>query len=137
LNIISKRDIKQVRAYIGNAYHESVPYPSNPMVPGNGDPDYYEDLDTAGGVCPFCKKPVQLNAKQDVTKMLNTDGMYDCPHCGGRFSNVNMDRAWSAVAQTPATLDFQGNNTNNEAMGINYHPGASLNQDTFSANLGK
>ena len=137
MNIISSRNLKQIKAYIGNAYHDSVPYPVNPTVPGNGDPGKYEDQTTEGANCPFCKKPINLNAKVDPATMLNTDGMYDCPHCGGRFSTVGMNRSWSNVAMTPATFDFSGSNVNNEAMNINYHPGASMNQDTFSSNLGK
>ena len=107
-------------------------------IPENGDPSKYNDVSSADSLCPHCKKPVKLNKVDDPTSMLNTDGMYDCPECGGRFSNVTRDKGYSNYAMNPGTLDgFGGGNTNNEQMGINYHPGATTNQDTFTSNLGK
>lgn len=138
MNIISSRDIKVVRSYIGNTYHEDSPFPINTEVPENGDPAKYNDQSSADSLCPYCKKPVKLNKQDAGDSMLNTDGMYDCPECGGRFSHVTRDKGFSDRAMTPGTFDgMGGTNVNNEQMGINYHPGANTNQDTFTSNLGK
>lgn len=137
MNIISSRDTKKVRAYINNVYHEDVPIPSNWLIPENSDPTKYGD-NSDSAICPFCRKPVLLNTPGQTNIMLNTDGMYDCPQCGGRFSNIHRDKGYSHYGMTPGTLDpMGGSNTNNESQGINYHPGATSNQDTFSSNLGK
>lgn len=138
MNIISSRNIKTILSYIGQTYHEDVPIPSNWLIPENSDPAKYNDALSADALCPDCGKPILLNKKDSPADLLNTDGMYDCPHCGGRFSHVTRDKGYSHRAMTPGTFDgMGGNNVNNEQMGINYHPGANTNQDTFTSNLGK
>lgn len=128
--IISAR---QINSYINNTYHEDNPFPSNTQIPENADPTKYDGLPNTE-FCPNCKKPVLIgNPKnKDNTNPNN------CPHCNGRLSIGPRDKAWGNIAQNPATLDVgMGSNTNNAAGGVEYHPGANSNQDTFSSNLGR
>jgi len=120
---------------MGNAYHEDIPYPSNPTVPENGDPAKFAPLGGAFNNCPECKvkllKQPGDDSKADVSN-------YVCPSCDARFSHKSMGgRERSKMSMNPATLNWDsGSNTNNEAGGIFYHSEPYANQDTFSGNLG-
>lgn len=131
--IISAR---QVNAWVGQqVYHEDVAYPTNTLIPENGDPAKYENLPESFS-CPSCKKLVLLGNPENLDNTGNAE--FTCPDCNSRFSHKVLDKSWSHYATTPGLLDIgMGGNTNNEQMGVNYHPGANSNQDTFSSNLGK
>jgi len=131
---ISKRDNDYTKAYIGqDVYHESISYPTNWLIPENGDPSKYRGISDNQLFCEECKKPVLIK-----TKNTKTETPLTCPFCSGRLSHVVRDKAYGPLAMTPSTLNFgMGSSTNNESGGVMYHPSPGPNQDTFSGNLGK
>lgn len=137
---ISQRDnsnIPKVYAYVGNPYHENMPYPTNWLVPENSDPHKFAPFGDAfqSRKCPECKVKL-LREKGDDRKMDVSN--YTCPECNSRYSiRQMMGREYGPLAMNPATLNWDsGSNTNNEAGGVFYHSEPYANQDTFSGNLG-
>ncbi len=130
MRLISSR---QIKSYVGNAYHEDVPIPSNWLTPENSNPDKYDGVPDSAP-CPACKKLVGNPDNVDNKGNAN----FTCPGCNSRFSRQVRDKGMSPMATTPQTLDvMMGGNTNNAAGGVEYHPGANSNIDTFSSNLGQ